>query len=73
MKASEQIQHDRNTREKTTFSMRELCAIFNTDKGGVRRILRNASVGSGLQGKGGKDVWEYPAVLHAAQQWEAQQ
>ena len=73
MEATEKIEHLSTTRQKFSFSMTDLMEIFDTDKGGVRKILRAAGVCNALVRRGRHDVWDHPAVLHAAQKWEAQQ
>ena len=82
MKVSEHVQHLWKTRGKFSFTIRELLEIFNTygtaeeklNRGDIRRILRQANVADhALNGRGRRDVWIHPAVIHAAKQWEAQQ
>ena len=73
MKPTEKIEHLHMTRQKFSFSMRDLVEIFGTVKGGVRKILRAAGVCKPVVRRGRHDIWDHPAVLHAAQKWEAQQ
>ncbi len=73
MTATEKIEHLHTTRRKFSFTMSDLVEIFDTDKGGVRKILRAAGVCKPVVRRGRHDIWDHPAVLHAAQKWEAQQ
>ena len=73
MTATEKIEHLNKIRQKFSFSMSDLVEIFDTDKGGVRNSRRAAGVCKPVVRRGRHDIWDHPAVLHAAQKWEAQQ